>query len=85
MPNVESLLQEWPPAVEALLRSAGLPPADLDVPLKDYADIVCGMCELRFTFRDGITGMLDIPVFKSRIQSLHVLFSLFGEMRTLQV
>lgn len=70
MPNVESLLQEWPPAVEALLRSAGLPPADLDVPLKDYADIVC--------------GLLDIPVFKSRIQSLHVLFSLFGEMRTLQ-
>lgn len=70
MPGVESLMQEWPPAVEALLRSAGLPPAELDVPLKDYADIVC--------------GLLDIPVFKSRIQSLHLLFSLYGEMRTLQ-
>eukprot|EP00048_Salpingoeca_helianthica_P015620 m.227686 g.227686 ORF g.227686 m.227686 type:complete len:354 (+) comp17283_c0_seq1:75-1136(+) len=70
MPDAEALLQEWPPEFEELLRSTDLPSAELDVPLKDYADIVC--------------GLLDIPVFKSRVQSLHVLFNLFSEMRTLK-
>lgn len=70
MPDIEALLQEWPADMEELLRTVELPSAELDVPLKDYADIVC--------------GLLDIPVFKSRIQSLHVLFSLYGEMRALK-
>ena len=30
-------------------------------------------------------AMLDIPVFKSRVQSLHVLFELFSEFKSSQV
>lgn len=70
MPDIESLLQEWPTEFEELLKTVELPSGDLEVPLKDYADIVC--------------GLLDIPVFRSRIQSLHLLFSLYGEMRNLK-
>lgn len=70
MPDIEALLQEWPSEFEELLRSTDLPSAELDVPLKDYTDIVC--------------GLLDIPVHKNRIQSLYVLFTLFSEMRTLK-
>ena len=30
-------------------------------------------------------GLLDIPVYKSRVQSLHVLFSLYMEFKNSQV
>ena len=44
-----------------------LPGPDLDVPLETYVDIVC--------------GLLDIPVYDSRIQSLHILFTLYDEAK----
>ncbi|EJW76438.1 hypothetical protein WUBG_12652, partial [Wuchereria bancrofti] len=47
-----------------------LPSAALDVSLEDYVDICL--------------ALLDIPVQKSRIQSLHVLFTLFAEFRNSQ-
>lgn len=42
MPDLESLMQEWPPHVEEALAKVQLPSADLDVPLAQYTDIVCG-------------------------------------------
>lgn len=47
-----------------------LPSATLDVSLEEYVDICL--------------ALLDIPVQKSRIQSLHVLFTLFAEFRNSQ-
>lgn len=70
MPNVEHLMQEWPTEVENLLKNEQLPSAALDVSLEDYVDICL--------------ALLDIPVQKSRIQSLHVLFTLFAEFRNSQ-
>ncbi|VDM13139.1 unnamed protein product [Wuchereria bancrofti] len=70
MPNVEHLMQEWPSEVENLLKNEQLPSAALDVSLEDYVDICL--------------ALLDIPVQKSRIQSLHVLFTLFAEFRNSQ-
>ncbi|VDK79148.1 unnamed protein product [Litomosoides sigmodontis] len=67
MPNIEHLMQEWPIEVENLLKNEKLPSAALDVSLEEYVDICL--------------ALLDIPVQKSRIQSLHVLFTLFGEFR----
>jgi len=32
-----------------------------------------------------VAGLLDIPVHKSRIQSLHLLFTLFSEFKNSQV
>ncbi|VBB34636.1 unnamed protein product [Acanthocheilonema viteae] len=70
MPNIEYLMQEWPIEVENLLKIEQLPSAELDVSLEEYVDICL--------------ALLDIPVQKSRIQSLHVLFTLFAEFRNSQ-
>ncbi|KAM4611518.1 intraflagellar transport protein 46 homolog [Polymixia lowei] len=70
MPDIDSLMQEWPGEVEEMLGSVQLPTAELDCDLKQYVDVIC--------------GLLDIPVYKSRIQSLHVLFTLYLEFKNSQ-
>eukprot|EP00050_Salpingoeca_kvevrii_P012876 m.25381 g.25381 ORF g.25381 m.25381 type:complete len:353 (-) comp4425_c0_seq1:92-1150(-) len=70
MPDIESLMQEWPADFEAALSKLSLPDADLDVSLPQFVDIIC--------------SLLDIPVHESRIQSLHLLFSLFVEFKNSQ-
>ena len=70
MPDIDSLMQELPTEVEDLLRDAAIPTADLDCSLKEYVDIIC--------------ALLDIPVHKSRIQSLHVLFTLYSAFKQSQ-
>ncbi|XP_069949113.1 intraflagellar transport protein 46 homolog isoform X6 [Cherax quadricarinatus] len=64
MPDIDSLMQEWPGEVEELLKEISLPTAALQLDLSAYVDIIC--------------ATLDIPVYKSRIQSLHVLFTLYS-------
>ncbi|XP_058273802.1 nucleolar protein dao-5-like [Hemibagrus wyckioides] len=71
MPDTDTLMQEWPPEFEELLGKLNLPTADIDCDLEEYIDTIC--------------GILDIPVYESRIQSLHVLFSLYSEIRNFQV
>lgn len=70
MPDIERLMQEWPPPIEDLLRTRSLPSASLDATLEQYIDICL--------------ALFDIPVRKSRIQSLHVLFTLFYEFHSSQ-
>mmetsp|Transcript_25025 Transcript_25025/g.75430 ORF Transcript_25025/g.75430 Transcript_25025/m.75430 type:complete len:374 (-) Transcript_25025:84-1205(-) len=70
MPDVELLMQEWPPEVEALLKTVELPSAELDVQLKHFVSIVC--------------AVLDIPVHGSKVEALHLLFSLFVEFKQSQ-
>ena len=74
MPDIDSLMQEWPSAVESLLRcgsssdgGSGLPNADFECDTLTFVDLICAVC--------------DIPVYKSRIQSLHVLFTLYSAFR----
>ncbi|XP_056156479.1 intraflagellar transport protein 46 homolog [Lampris incognitus] len=71
MPDIDFLMQEWPQEFEELLARVDLPTADLDCDLKQYVDIIC--------------GLLDIPVYKNRVQSLHVLFTLYLEFKNLQL
>ncbi|KAG7496909.1 intraflagellar transport protein 46-like [Solea senegalensis] len=70
MPDIDSLMQEWPPELEELLSRAQLPPARLHCDLQRYVDVVC--------------SLLDIPVYGSRVQSLHLLFTLYLESRDWQ-
>lgn len=71
MPDIESLMQEWPPEYEELLKEVRLPSADLDCSLEEYATLVC--------------VLMDIPVYKSKlVQSLHVLFTLYAEFKNSQ-
>lgn len=74
MPDIERLMQEWPPELEELLKTNALPGADLDMTVDEYARVVC--------------ALLDIPVYPSAtsaagslVQSLHVLFTLYGEFK----
>lgn len=69
MPEIDSLMQVWPAEVESLLQLGGCAPnAEYDLEdIKTYVDLVCSVC--------------DIPVYKSRIQSLHVLFSLYAAFK----
>lgn len=70
MPDLDSLMQEWPPEVEELLGALQLPPARLACSLLQYADLVC--------------SLLDVPVHGTRVQSLHLLFCLYLEFRDSQ-
>ncbi|KAG0718934.1 Intraflagellar transport protein 46 [Chionoecetes opilio] len=64
MPDIDSLMQEWPGELEEMLKEINLPTAALDLNLLDFVDIIC--------------AVMDIPVYKSRVQSLHVLFTLYS-------
>lgn len=67
MPNIDSLMQVWTPEFEELLKEVSLPSPELNVDLNTYTDIIC--------------SLLDIPVYKSRTQSIHVLMTLFSEFK----
>ncbi|NXW40257.1 IFT46 protein, partial [Nyctiprogne leucopyga] len=70
MPDVETLMQEWSPEFEELLGKVGLPTAEMNCDLSEYIDMIC--------------AILDIPVYKSHIQPLHLLFSLYSEFKNSQ-
>ncbi|XP_062894243.1 intraflagellar transport protein 46 homolog isoform X2 [Mobula hypostoma] len=70
MPDIESLMQEWPPEFEELLGKVSLPTAEMKCDLPQYIDMIC--------------AILDIPIYKDHIQSLHVLFTLYSEFKNSQ-
>ena len=55
MPDIDSLMQEWPSQVEDMFKDTGIPTADFDCDVSSYVDVIC--------------ALLDIPVHKSRIQA----------------
>ena len=67
MPDIEALMQIWPAQFEELLETARLPDAELDANLADLVRICC--------------SILDIPVYNSLTESLHVLFTLYAEFK----
>ncbi|XP_060079832.1 intraflagellar transport protein 46 homolog [Ylistrum balloti] len=76
MPDIDTLMQEWPPEFEELLKEVGLPTAELDCDLAEYVDLVC--------------SILDVPIYKGsphrneRVLALHVIFTLFSEFKNSQ-
>ena len=48
MPDIDYLMQEWPPEVEEMLRhnSSGLPTADFDCEITTYVDIICSLLDI---------------------------------------
>ncbi|GAA50483.1 intraflagellar transport protein 46 homolog [Clonorchis sinensis] len=70
MPEISTLMSEWPSNFEEVMKKLRLPSSELDCSLKEYVDIVC--------------ALLDIPVYNSRIHSLHLLFSLYLEFKNSQ-
>jgi len=70
MPEVDSLMSEWPKEMEEMFKNMKIPSADMNCSLQEYIDIVC--------------SILDIPVYKSRVQSLHLLFSVYSAFKQMQ-
>merc|ERR1711871_1480785 len=70
MPDIEALMQVWPEEIEQLLKEIELPGAGIDLDIRDYVRVVC--------------AILDIPVYNSMTESLHVLFTLYSEFRNNQ-
>lgn len=71
MPDLDDLMQEWPEPIENILKVQGIPNYSLRCSLLDYIDIIC--C------------IFDIPIYQNRIQSLHLLFSLFAAIKNSQL
>ncbi|MEW5306590.1 MAG: hypothetical protein WDW38_007898 [Sanguina aurantia] len=67
MPDIEALMQEWPPEMEMMLRGMKSPTGELDLDLKTYSKMLC--------------ALLDIPVYENPVESLHVLFTLYLEFK----
>lgn len=41
MPNMDNLMQEWPPELEEKLNEIAIPNPDLDCDLSTYVTIIC--------------------------------------------
>lgn len=63
MPDIESLMAEWPAEFEEQLKQLKLPDPEMDLSVEEYARVIC--------------ALMDIPVYDNVIESLHVLFSLY--------
>ncbi|CDI97188.1 intraflagellar transport protein 46 [Echinococcus multilocularis] len=70
MPDLTSLMSEWPEDFEKALTIAKMPTAVLNCNLKEYVEIIC--------------AIMDIPVYGNCIESLHLLFSLYMEFKNSQ-
>ncbi|XP_023949987.2 intraflagellar transport protein 46 homolog [Bicyclus anynana] len=75
MPDIDSLMEEWPETMEDTLNEVGFPPANIDCTLSQYVDLVC--------------ALFDIPVqgdtLNDRIQALHLLFNLYSAVKNSQL
>ena len=65
MPELEELMEMWPDEIEEMLKSVPIPGADLDLSVEEYVRVIC--------------AILDIPVKRNIIESLHHLFALFAQ------
>lgn len=63
LPDIDSLMQEWPQDFEEALRDSTLPKPEMDLSTEEYARVLC--------------AIMDVPVYDSIIESLHVVFSLY--------
>lgn len=71
MPNLDDLMQEWPENMENLLKHHGFPSSKFSGSLSQYIDVVC--------------SIYDIPVYKNKIFSLHLLFCLYAAIKDSQL
>jgi len=72
MPDFDKLMEEWPQAIEQVLREIPFPGPELDVSVADYVRL--------------IACMLDIPIHSTKnnkglIEAMHVIFTLYSDFK----
>ncbi|XP_072929692.1 intraflagellar transport protein 46 homolog [Epargyreus clarus] len=75
MPDIDSLMEEWPESIEETLNDVGFPPPTLDCSLSDYVALVCAAFDIPLA-----SGALN-----DKIQALHLLFSLYSAVKNSQL
>lgn len=76
MPDIDSLMEEWPESMESKLNEVGFPPASLDCSLSQYVDIICSLFDIPVHPELGLNG---------KVQALHVLFTLYSAIKNSQL
>ncbi|KAF5270439.1 hypothetical protein FQR65_LT05627 [Abscondita terminalis] len=71
MPDIDELLQEWPEEFENSIKVHNIPNPKFGGTLSQYINIIC--------------AVFDIPIYKNKIESLHVLFSLYVNIKNSQI
>lgn len=71
MPDIDELLQEWPEEFENSIKVHNIPNPKFGGTLCQYINIIC--------------AIFDIPIYKNKIESLHVLFSLYVNIKNAQM
>lgn len=68
MPDIDTLMSEWPESVEKILDTIGFPTASLDCPLSTYTSVVTGLFDIPINNRDG---------HMDYVAALYTLFNLY--------
>ncbi|KAL3902191.1 MAG: hypothetical protein SGCHY_000042 [Lobulomycetales sp.] len=86
MPDIEKLMQEWPPSIDVALstNSIKLPGADIDLELPDYVKVVCNILDIPVNAHSGVRKGGSKANSHSHIEALHVLFTLYTEFKNSQ-
>ncbi|KAJ3014142.1 Intraflagellar transport protein 46, partial [Thoreauomyces humboldtii] len=84
MPDVETLMHEWPEDVEKAFQTGEItvPSADIDLSLPDYAQLACNMIDIPVHPRPASSRPPNEA--RSHVDALHVLFTLYLEFKTSQ-
>jgi intraflagellar transport protein 46 len=78
MPDIEQLMQVWPPAFEELLKiQQGTASTPGTAALPDVGSIEADVA----SFARMVCAIMDIPVYDKLTESLHVLFTLYSEFQ----
>ncbi|KAI9204180.1 intraflagellar transport complex B protein 46 C terminal-domain-containing protein [Polychytrium aggregatum] len=93
MPEIETLMAEWPAEIESLLSSGEMqvPPPEINLPLGEYATLLCELLDVpvhRSAKSEASSGKKPAGGAKNSktayIESLHLLFTLYCEFKASQ-
>ncbi|KAG9511256.1 Dual specificity protein phosphatase 19 [Fragariocoptes setiger] len=71
LPTIDSLMQEWPPQVEANLGKSDFTFPSIDLPLSEYIDNICGLLGIPTKFGPTISLMLLFELYYEFTESQH--------------
>ncbi|KAJ3017207.1 Intraflagellar transport protein 46 [Thoreauomyces humboldtii] len=91
MPDIEDLMQVWPAEFEEALGQINLPPAELDAPLSQYAELLSLLLDIPVAGPPAKNAPAHAripaapggkPSSTHVVEALHVMFSLYAEFNS---
>lgn len=72
MPDFDNLMEEWPPAIEHVLKDVKFPGPDIELSTEDYAKVMLTMLDI---------PVHNLPENKGIIEGLHMMFTLYSTFK----